>query len=201
MSIGTDVTNPVPPLGQAQEAIRLAQEELKELLRQRIALMRRLGTVKQTLTLLANTFGDDILTAEVQRLLGRGTPRKQPGFTRACRIILMEAASPLDARQGLREMQRRFPELVEHLQEPLASVTTVFNRLVGYGEACGFRNAKGRRVWEWSADPSGTAESLSSAVGNGLATSSTPIAKEDSPDPLYVAWQDMIRDGRDSSRS
>jgi hypothetical protein len=201
MSIGTDVTNPAPPLGQAQEAIRLAQEELKELLRQRIALMRRLGTVKQTLTLLANTFGDDILTAEVQRLLGRGAPRKQPGFTRACRIILMEAVTPLDARQGLREMQRRFPELVEHLQEPLASVTTVFNRLVGYGEACGFRNAKGRRVWEWTADPAGTAASLSSAVGNGLATSSTPIAKEDSSDPLYVAWQDIIRDGRDSSRS
>jgi len=31
----------------------------------------------------------------------------------------------------------------------LASVTTVLNRLVDYGEARSLSNDRGRRVWEW----------------------------------------------------
>ena len=111
--------------------------------------MKRIGTVKQTLAGLAKVFGEDVLTAEVMRLLGRGMTRKQPGFTRACRVVLMEAGIPLEARQGFREMRRRFPELVERHKDPVASVTTVFNRLVGYAEVRSFRNNKGRRVWQW----------------------------------------------------
>jgi hypothetical protein len=65
----------------------------------------------------------------------------------------MEAGTPLDARQGLRDLQRRFPELVERHKDPLASVTTVFNRLIGYAEVRSFHNGKGRRVWEWIAEP------------------------------------------------
>jgi hypothetical protein len=97
--------------------------------------MKRIGTVKRTLVCLAKVFGEDVLTPEVMRLLGRGATRKQPGFTRACRVILMEAVTPLEARHGLRELQRRFPELVERHKDPIASVTTVFNRLVGYSGA------------------------------------------------------------------
>jgi len=32
-------------------------------------------------------------------------------------------------------------------------VTTVFNRLVGYAEVRSFHNQKGRRVWQWIAEP------------------------------------------------
>ena len=54
MSTGTNVTNPAPTsLRHAQEVIREAQHELNQLLRQRVTIMRRIGTVKQTLICLA----------------------------------------------------------------------------------------------------------------------------------------------------
>jgi len=159
MSTATTVTSPVQPSNApVQEVIRSAQHELNELLGQRAETMKRIGTVKQTLVCLAMVFGEDVLTPEVLQLLGRGKTRKQPGFTRACRVILMEAVTPLEARHGLRELQRRFPELIERHKDPLASVTTVFNRLVGYAEVRSFRNGKGRRVWEWIAEPSNGAD-------------------------------------------
>jgi hypothetical protein len=150
MSIAANVTQPeVPSSAHVQQVIFAAEHELQQLLQQRSETMKRIGTVKQTLVCLAKVFGEDVLTPEVTRLLGRGSTRKQPGFTRACRVILMEARSPLEARQGFRELNRRFPELVERHKDPVASVTTVFNRLVGYAEVRSFHNPKGRRVWEW----------------------------------------------------
>ena len=146
-----------------------AEHELHHLLQQRSETMKRIGTVKQTLVCLAKVFGEEILTPEVMRLLGRGSTRKQPGFTRACRVVLMEAGIPLEARQGFRELQRRFPELVERHKDPLASVTTVFNRLVGYAEVRSFLNGKGRRVWEWIAEPgNGVASPFPSTMEEGL---------------------------------
>ena len=159
MSTATTVTGPAPPVnGHVEEVIRSAQHELNQLLHQRAETMKRIGTVKQTLVCLAKVFGEDVLTPEVMRLLGRGATRKQPGFTRACRVVLMEAVTPLEARHGLRELQHRFPELVQRHKDPLASVTTVFNRLVGYAEVRSFRKGKGRRVWEWIAEPGNGAE-------------------------------------------
>jgi len=156
MSIASNIAPlQAPSNGHVQEVIRAAERELHDLMRQRAEIMRRVGTIKQTLVYLAKTFGDNVLTPDVLPLLGRGPTRKQPGFTRACRAVLMEAGTPLDARQGYRELARRFPELIERHKDPMASVTTVFNRLVGYSEVRTFLNGKGRRVWEWIAE-SGT---------------------------------------------
>ena len=153
MSTATNIANQIAPSnGHVQEVITAAERELRDLLCQRAEIMKRVGTIKQALVYLAKTFGDDVLTQDLLPLLGRGSPRKQPGFTRACRTVLMESAVPLEARQGYRELARRFPELVERHKDPMASVTTVFNRLVGYGEVRSFLNGKGRRVWEWIAE-------------------------------------------------
>lgn len=161
MGIATSVTQSAPAQrDHVQGVVAAAERELQQLLQQRAETMKRIGTVKQTLAYLAKAFGEDVLSAEGLRLLGRGTTRKQPGFTRACRAVLMEASIPLDARQGLRELQRRFPELVERHKDPLAAVTTVFNRLVGYAEARSFPNGKGRRVWEWIAEAGGVTTSV-----------------------------------------
>jgi len=162
------VTPALSSNGHVQEVILSAQQELSQLLRQRADIMKRIGSVKQTVVCLAKVFGDDVLSAEMLQLLGRVATRKQPGFTRACRVILMEAATPLDARQGLRDLQRRFPELVERHKDPLASVTTVFNRLVGYAEVRSFHNGKGRRVWEWIAERGNAEGSLQPAIEDGL---------------------------------
>jgi hypothetical protein len=180
MSVATTgITMASPSNGHVQEVIRSAQQELNQLLRQRADIMKRIGTVKQTLVCLAKVFGDDVFTADALRLLGRGATRKQPGFTRACRVILMEAATPLDARQGLRDLQRRFPELVQRHRDPVASVTTVFNRLVGYAEVRSFHNGKGRRVWEWIAEPGNGAEgNPQPSIEDGVAAAALAITRQ-----------------------
>ena len=166
MSTAANTANHYPSPGHMQEVIQAATRELRDLLRERAEIMRRVGTIKQTLIYLSKTFGDSVLTPDVLALLGRTPARKQPGFTRACRAILMEAETPLEARQGCHEMARRFPELLERHKDPVASVTTVFNRLVGYAEARSFVNAKGRRVWEWVAE----SEKAEAVDGNRILT-------------------------------
>jgi hypothetical protein len=179
MSSPTDVSSQTPPSnGHVQEVIRSAQHELNHLLRQRAETMKRIGTVKQTLVYLAKIFGDDVLTPEVLRLIGRAKPCKQPGFTRGCRAVLMEAGMPLEARQGVLELQRKFPELVERQKNPLASVTTVFNRLVASAEVRSFSNARGRRVWEWITDPSAAEVAPLSSADDLTATSPEVITKQ-----------------------
>jgi hypothetical protein len=180
MSTATAVTSPAPPVnGHVEEVIRSAQHELNQLLHQRAETMKRIGTVKQTLVCLAKVFGEDVLTPEVMRLLGRGATRKQPGFTRACRVVLMEAVTPLEARHGLRELQRRFPELIERHKDPIASVTTVFNRLVGYAEVRSFLNGKGRRVWEWIAESGDGGEAnLMPSIEDGLVPPGASITQQ-----------------------
>src|SRR3954463_9757490 len=101
MTSTNGIANPAALDGQIDEVIRSAQRELAQLLTQRAELVKRIGTVKQTLVHMARLFGDDVLTPEVLPLLGRTPPRKQPGLTRACRTMLMEVASPVEARQGL----------------------------------------------------------------------------------------------------
>lgn len=135
-----------------QEVLRSAQDELRTLLRQRAEIMKRIGTVKQTITGLANMFGDEILSDELLELVDRKSSGRQPGFTKACRMVLMEAARPLAAREVCEHLQQRVPSMLERHKDPLASVTTVLNRLVDYGEARSLTNANGRRVWEWVAD-------------------------------------------------
>ena len=79
-----------------QEVVRAAHDELRQLIRQRAEIMKRIGTVKQTIVGLANLFGDDVLSDELLELVDRKTNGRQPGFTKACRMVLMESSKPLD---------------------------------------------------------------------------------------------------------
>ena len=135
-----------------QEVIRSAERELHELLEQRAELMKRIGTIKQTLAGLANIFGDRVLSDQLLTFLERKPSSRQPGFTRACRAVLVEAKRPLGARLVCVALQQRFPEVLERHKDPIASVTTVLNRLADYGEARCSLDAGGRRVWEWIAE-------------------------------------------------
>jgi hypothetical protein len=135
-----------------QEVIRSAERELHELLERRAELMKRIGTIKQTLAGLANIFGDCVLSDQLLTFLDRKSSSRQPGFTRACRVVLMEANKPLGARLVCLALQQRFPEVLERHKDPIASVTTVLNRLADYTEARCSLDASGRRVWEWIAE-------------------------------------------------
>ncbi|HEV7219067.1 MAG: hypothetical protein ACHP8A_07190 [Terriglobales bacterium] len=145
----------VPELGDphVKEVLMTAHQELKNLMRQRIEIMKRIGTIKQTIAGLANIFGDEILNDELLELVDRKGTQRQPGFTKVCRMVLMEAAVPLGAREVCEHIQRKTPPVLQRHKDPLASVTTVLNRLVEYGEARAVVRENGRRAWQWVAEP------------------------------------------------
>jgi hypothetical protein len=47
---------------------------------------------------------------------------------------------------------REVSEVLERHRNPVASVTTVLNRLVDYGEARSILAENGPRVWEWNVE-------------------------------------------------
>jgi hypothetical protein len=46
----------------------------------------------------------------------------------------------------------------------MASVTTVLNRLVDYGEARSLTNDRGRRVWEWVSETDSPANGVQAQI-------------------------------------
>jgi hypothetical protein len=68
-------------------------------------------------------------------------------------MVLMEAEQALGAREVCEQIQRRVPPVLLRHKDPLASVTTVLNRLVEYGEARAVVRDNGRRAWQWVSDP------------------------------------------------
>lgn len=135
-----------------RQVVIQAHEELLDLLRQRADLMKRIGTLKQTISGLANLFGKSVLSEELLELVGEAKDRKrQAGFTNACRKILIDATQPLSARDVCQQIQEKLPLLLARHRDPLASVTTVLNRLASYGEAEAVMS-NGRRAWLWVAE-------------------------------------------------
>lgn len=139
--------------GHVEEVVRQAHEELRQLLQQRTEVMRRIGTIKQTIAGLANLFGDGVLSDELLEMVDRKSSGRQPGFTKACRIVLMESNRALSARDVCDRILEKAPPLLARHKDPMASVTTVLNRLVAYSEARAVTLENGRRAWQWVADP------------------------------------------------
>lgn len=134
-----------------QEVVRSAESELVALLQQRADLMKRIGSIKQTLVGLANMFGDSVLNERLLELLDRGNARRS-GFTQACRAVMMESPTHLSARQVCDLLQKKFPGVLERHKKPFASVTTVLSRLVEYDEVRTHLTEDGGRVWQWVAE-------------------------------------------------
>jgi hypothetical protein len=132
-----------------QEVVRAAEEDLRELIRQRAEIAERIGTIRQTIVGLTKIFGDDWLGEELWKLVGQKEARRQPGLTKSCRTVLMEANRPLGAKEVCKQLQRHIPVVLLHHKDPAASVTTVLNRLVTYGEALKVHDENGRRAWQW----------------------------------------------------
>jgi len=136
----------------AQEVIRSAELELLVLLQQRAELMKRIGSIKQTLVGLANMFGNDVLSERLLGLLDRSTSRRSTGFTQSCRAVSMESPTSLSVREVCELLKTKFPGVLEKHKKPTASVTTVLNRLVEYDEARSSQIEGKGRVWQWVAE-------------------------------------------------
>lgn len=157
------------------EVVCSAERELRQLLRQRADVMKRIGTIKQTLAGLANIFGKSVLSEELSALVdGRTGANRQSGFTRACRVVLMDSPVPLSARQVCEHLQKKFPEVLRRHSSPVASVTTVLGRLVDYAEARTFLDGRGHRVWVWIAESKPDAEDMGHVVQEEAAQIGTP---------------------------
>ena len=131
------------------EVVKAAEEDLRQLIRQRAEIVRRIGTIKQTIVGLTNIFGDDSVGEELRELVGRKDGARRWGLTKFCRTVLMEANRPLGAQEVCEQLQGRVPLVLLHHKDPAASVTTVLNRLVAYGEAHKVHDENGRRAWRW----------------------------------------------------
>jgi hypothetical protein len=136
-----------------QIVVKTAEDELRQLLQERTEIMKRIGTIKQTIFGLVKLFGNGILNDDLPAMFDSRNHGRQPGFTRACRMVLMEASVPLAAREVCEQIQQMTPPMIQHHKDPLASVTTVLNRLVEYGEARSLVSENGRRTWQWVSDP------------------------------------------------
>src|SRR6202049_1012934 len=96
-------------IGHVEEVIRQAHGELRQLLQQRAEVMKRIGTVKQTISGLANLFGDGVLNEELLELVDRKSNGRQPGFTKACRMMLMESERAMSACDICDYFQEKLP--------------------------------------------------------------------------------------------
>lgn len=146
-SIG-DAHNSLPVV----EVARQVQNELRDLLRQRTEVMRRIGTVKRTVAGLAALFGDESLSADLRELMNGDTRSRRPGFTRTVRAILMEADRVMSAREVCDRINQRDASMLARHKDPLASVTTVLNRLVAYGEAQRVACGGNKCAWQWATE-------------------------------------------------
>jgi hypothetical protein len=92
-----------------------------------------------------------VLNEELLELEDRKSNGRQPGFTKACRMMLMESGRAMSARDICDYFEKNLPAMLARHKDPMASVTTVLNRLVEYGEAQAVV-ANGRRAWRWVAE-------------------------------------------------
>ena len=156
-----------------EAVIARVRQELRAFLLQRDDITRKVGTVKRTLVSLVTMFGYGLPDSELLRLMGyessperphltkvdeeilgllgyKGTERR-PGLTKECRAVLMSAETPLTTRQVCEQVQQRLPAVRNH-KDPLASVTTVLNRLLEYGEASILTGENGQHRWLWTTE-------------------------------------------------
>jgi hypothetical protein len=155
------------PNRHVQDVIRRAEGELRQLIEERAEVTKRIGTVKQTIVGLANLFGDGILDAALLDLVDRKSGARQPGITRACRRVLMEADRPMSARDVCDVIQRTAPTLLARHKDPMATINTILSRLVEYGEATLLPGDRGQRCWLWAAERDKKQDNGTSGEGSG----------------------------------
>jgi hypothetical protein len=129
------------------EVVRKVTAELKELTCEHYEIMKRIGNLRRTLSGLATIFGNSVIEMAPDTTGGKNYSWQ--GFTNICRLILMSAETPLSSRQVCALVKQR-SEIGTRHRDPLASVTTVLNRLAKYGEVTYEIGQTGSRLWRWN---------------------------------------------------
>jgi hypothetical protein len=153
-AVASLVEVPVPDQ-HVQKVIDGAEVELRHLIEERVEVTKRICTVKQIIIGLANLYGDVVLDDALSGLLGRDGGARQPGITRACRQVLLDAGRPMSAREVCDQIQQSVPVLLARHKDPMATIYTILGRLVEYGEVRVLPGARGQRTWIWAGDRTG----------------------------------------------
>jgi hypothetical protein len=164
-----------PPAGaHVNKILEEMYGEFQALMVQRAAILRRIGTIKQTIIGLAKLFGNEVVGERVLQVVEQRSSTRSRGFTRTCRVVLMESTRPMVCQEVCEEIQRRNPTLLAHHKDPLASVNTVLNRLATYGEARIVMNERGKRAWEWATERAAEGVDSPKKQQNSIAPSVEP---------------------------
>jgi hypothetical protein len=136
-----------------QMVVARAQDQLRPLTQQRQEIAERIAVIKRTIHGLALLYGQDMQPGPDKVAIGE----RRHGITNACRAVLNRADTPLSTHEAHTILQRDFPDLFSHSQNCFASLVTILNRLVKYGEVDTFLH-DGNRLWRrhQSSDPRST---------------------------------------------
>jgi hypothetical protein len=76
---------------------------------------------------------DELIGEGILELVDHKPNARQPGFTKTCRVRLMESDRPLLTHEVCQKIVQRNPVRLAGQNKPLASVSTLLNRLASYG--------------------------------------------------------------------
>lgn len=174
----------VPPQDSVAEdighVVRRVHSELRLLLLERDAIVKRILVIKHVVVGLADVFGTHVIDKELRELIykgsSRGMARSDEGLTSVCRRALMESSEPLTTRQLCGWMQERNPSVFARQKKPTNSVVVVLRRLVSYGEVKDGVNESDVRTWQWIGHRQGDdVFGNSSAPDRGAATDAASL--------------------------
>ena len=140
-----DAVNTPQPLHNhdLRTVVEHAQDQLMQLMRERQQIAQRIAILKRTIKGVVFLNGEQLLRAPNN---GANQERKR-GPTNACRLVLTRADTSLSAQDISAILKEEFPDLFRRPGNQYASLVTILNRLVEYGEADTFlRN--GSRFWK-----------------------------------------------------
>ena len=120
-----------------------ALDQLRQLTRQRQEIIQRIALIKRTVNGLAVLCGRELQNTPE----GGATAKRGRGITKACRVVLNRADTPLSAREVYAVLQGEFPALFLQQGNHYASLVTILNRLAKHGEADTFLRS-GSRFWQ-----------------------------------------------------
>jgi len=136
-----------------QMVVERVQDQLLQLTQQRQEIAERIAVIKRTIHGLALLYGEGLQPGPDKVAIGE----RRRGITNACRAVLNQANTPLSTHEAHTILQREFPDLFPQSQNCFASLVTILNRLVKYGEVDTFFH-DGNRLWRrhQSSDPRST---------------------------------------------
>lgn len=135
-----------PPAKRTDLAVigRVAAHELRELLRHRAQVNRRIVVLRRTIRAV---LGDEAVRDSCTTAAIRLTPRKQEGITHTCRLVLPQASLPMTVREVAEAIRSSYPSAAASQRDLLVSVSAALRYLLESGEANNTFNDDGSRTW------------------------------------------------------